>query len=508
MSDGSDWVLWTLGTAVFVVLAYLVRVNQQLNGTPEDVRRLAGPRWTPGLLHETYERLQKHPIDYTSQLPPKQDRRYIVTGGSGLVGGYIVLQLLARGTPPTHIRILDIRRTERSDMQSGPALAVDFVQTDITSRASVDAAFAHPWPASAAALPLTVFHTAAVILASDRSAHSYGFPESVNVKGTANLVAAARAAGASVFSATSSASIAIRPVGTWVWPWAREPRDFFQMLDTRDFQLPLRKREAYFGNYPASKAVAERLVCDADQEGFRTGAIRPANGVYGNPTDNTVGDPLSRAVCDTSSELTFHYRGSWVSHIVQSFVHGANVSVAHLHHEAALLQSSGSEHSGRPFVVTDPNPPITYGDLYRAIGVLSRHSFTTLSLPPASMLVISHLVELYSELRFRPFPLSILGRLLPPLQGDLQHLKPGLFSITTHLIASNAEASRPVGEGGLGYRGVLTTLEGMVLEILEWNREHEHLGEGEAKTRKAYTTSVSLAEQIQKLGAIGHQVAS
>jgi len=214
----------------------------------------------------------------------------------GLVGGCIVLQLLARGTPPEHIRILDIRRTERTDMLSGPAAAVDFAQTNITSRASVDAAFARPWPASAVKLPLTVFHTAAVLLASDRSPHSYAFPESVNVKGTANVLAAAKAAGASVFSATSSASIAIRPVGTWVAPWCKEPKRFFQVLDTQDFALPLRKREEYFGNYPLTKAVAERLICAANEEGFRTGTIRPANGVYGNPTDNTVGDPLSRAV--------------------------------------------------------------------------------------------------------------------------------------------------------------------------------------------------------------------
>ncbi|KAI0904451.1 hypothetical protein F4824DRAFT_52415 [Ustulina deusta] len=496
MFVGSDWVLCTLVSVTLVMLAYLLRVNQQLSRTPEDVRRLAGPRWTPDLLQKTYERLRQHPIDYTHNLPPRLDRRYIVTGGSGLVGGYIVLQLLAQGTPPTHIRILDIRRTERSDMQSGPAMSVDFAQTDITSRASVDSAFARPWPKSAAELPLSVFHTAAVILASDRSVHSYAFPESVNVTGTANLIAAAKAAGASVFSATSSASISIRPVGTWGAPWAKQPRDFFQVLDTRDFSLPLREHSAYFGNYPASKAVAERLVCNADQEGFRTGTIRPANGVYGNPTDNTVGDPLSRAVMPT-----------WVTHIVQSFVHGANVAIAHLHHEAALLQPSASTHSGRPFVVTDPNPPISYGDLYLAIKVLSRHSFTTLSLPPVLMLLISHVIELYSELPFLPFPFSVLGKLLPPLQGDVRHLKPGLFSITTHLIASNSEASKPVSEGGLGYQGVLTTLEGMVLEVLEWNREHEHLGEGK-KTRKAYTTSVSLAETIRELGTVGHQVAA
>ncbi|KAI0189088.1 hypothetical protein EV127DRAFT_110778 [Xylaria flabelliformis] len=489
-----SWLQWALAAATLATLAYLVRVNRLLSGTPEEVTRLAGPRWTPDLLKKTYERLEKHPIDFTNKLPPKLDRRYVITGGSGLVGGYIVLQLLARGTPPTHIRILDIRRTERSDMQSGPATEVDFAQTDITSPESIKAAFARPWPASAAKLPLTVFHTAAVILASDRSAHSYTFPERVNVKGTANLLAAAKAAGASVFSSTSSASICIKPVGTWVAPWASEPENYFQMLHTRDVNLPLRKREEYFGNYPASKAYAERLVCDADQEGFRTGSIRPANGVYGNPTDNTVGDPLSRSVMPT-----------WVNHIVQSFVHGANVAIGHLYHEAALVQPSASTHSGRPFIVTDPNPPITYGDLYSAIKVLSRHSFTTVTLPPVLMLLLSHALEFYSELRFMPFPFS-LGKLLPPLGGDVQHLKPGLWSITTHLIGTNSEVSKPVSQGGLGYQGVITTLDGMVLEVLEWNREHEHLGE--EKTRKAYTTSISLADTIQKLGATGHQVAA
>jgi hypothetical protein len=86
MSDGSVWVLWALWApwaAAFTVLAYLFRVNQQLSGTPEQVRRLPGPQWTPDLLRETYERLQQHPIDYTHKLPPKLKRRYIVTGGSG-----------------------------------------------------------------------------------------------------------------------------------------------------------------------------------------------------------------------------------------------------------------------------------------------------------------------------------------------------------------------------------------------------------------------------------------
>jgi nucleoside-diphosphate-sugar epimerase len=183
-------------------------------------------------------------------------------------------------------------------MLDGAASLVDFIQTDITSEAGVDAAFCKPWNASVAKLPLTVFHTAAVILASDRSKYVYGFPEAVNVYGTKHVLAAAQRAGADIFSSTSSASISIRTVDPFVF-WAKEPKNFWQILNERDFFQPLRTHEEFFGNYPASKAVAERLVCGANTKTFRTGCIRPGNGVYGNPTDNTVGGPLSKAIFPT-----------------------------------------------------------------------------------------------------------------------------------------------------------------------------------------------------------------
>jgi nucleoside-diphosphate-sugar epimerase len=178
-------------------------------------------------------------------------------------------------------------------------VGVDFVTTDITSPRSCEAAFSKPWHPSISHLPLTVFHTAAVIIPSDRSKHLYAFPEAVNIRGTRNVLAAARKAGASVFSSTSSASIAIRPVQPFVAPWAAEPGRFAQVLNEDDFYKPLRAHEDFFGNYPASKATAERIVCEANRQDFRTGCIRPGNGVYGNPTDNTVGGPLSRTFMPT-----------------------------------------------------------------------------------------------------------------------------------------------------------------------------------------------------------------
>lgn len=475
-----------------LIFLYLFRIDQLLKGTPDEIRKLAGSSWAPELLKKTYERLSRESIDYTGQLPGRQQRRYVVTGGNGLVGGFIVLQLLARGQPPESIRILDIREAERSDMLTGPATEVDFVRTDITSRASIKAALSKPWRPSVASLPLTVFHTAAVIIPSDRSQLLYGFPEAVNVRGTRNVLELAKEAGADIFSSTSSGSIAVRPVKPWVAPWARSPRNFWQVLDERDFSRPLRPHGEFFGNYPASKAAAERIVCEASTHDFQTGCIRPVNGVYGNPTDNTVGDPLARSVLPT-----------WAHHIVQSFVHGANVAVAHLHHEAALTTRHAPQ-AGRPYCVTDPNPPIRYKDLYMAVKTLSIHPFLDIPVEPVLMLVLSHFLEWYSLL---PYKMPLVARLLPKLSGDIRYLKPGLFSICTHLVSSNnAEISKPLEQGGLGYRGVITTLDGMVSEVLEWNKEHA--SEDGSLKRKAYTTSVAAAEKIRQLGIAGLNKAS
>ncbi|KAK1830180.1 hypothetical protein QBC39DRAFT_331728 [Podospora conica] len=473
-----------LAAVLVVLLLYLFRLNQLLGSTPDDVRSIwmTQTRWTKQLLRDTYARLEAAPIttqSYASRIPRKLERRYVVSGGSGLVGGYIVLQLLERGQPPDSIRIVDFRKPSRDD--------VEFVQTDISSAEATNRAFAKPWPLEYRRLPLTVFHTAAVIVPSDRSKLESGFCESVNVRGTCHVLDAARAAGADVFISTTSASISIRPVQLFVPPWklwsawkSRWPRDFVQVLDTADFWKPLRTHDEFYANYPESKAVAERIVCRANSKHLRTGCIRPANGVYGNPTDNTVGGPLNMGVLPT-----------WTSEIVQSFVHGINTAIAHLDFEAILASPDAFKlpQAGRPFVVTDPNPPIKYADLYYLIKSLAITRFHVVPLPPIVMVLLSYVIEAYTLARLQwPW----LQWVLPPVPGDMKHLKPAIFSICTHLVASNEEASKPVAMGGLGYSAVLTTLEGMTQEVVEWNHVHRT-----AKNVR-FQSSVSLAEEIQR----------
>ena len=190
---------------------------------------------------------------------------------------------------------------------------------------------------------------------------------------------------------------------------------------------------------------------------------------------------------------------------MQSFVHGINTAIAHLHFEAILASPDSSQlpQAGRPFVVTDPNPPIKYADLYFLIKTLAITRFHVIPVPPIAMVLMSYVIEAYTLSRLRwPW----LGWVLPPIAGDIKHLRPAIFSICTHLVASNDEASKPVALGGLGYTGVLTTLEGMTQEVVEWNHVHRT-----AKNVR-FQSSVSLAEEIQKAtlisngsGDVGHE---
>lgn len=74
-----------LGLSMFFVALglYLRRINRLLKETPPQVGQLRGKPWTPELLRHTYEVLEKSPINFDGRLPPKLNRRYIVTGGNG-----------------------------------------------------------------------------------------------------------------------------------------------------------------------------------------------------------------------------------------------------------------------------------------------------------------------------------------------------------------------------------------------------------------------------------------
>ncbi|KAK0659020.1 hypothetical protein DIS24_g4201 [Lasiodiplodia hormozganensis] len=469
----SNYVLWI---SIVLLLLYLRHVNRALGGTPDEAERAASPPWTTEELKKTYQRMKQSPIDIRDHLPPKQSRRYILTPRAGLVGGSIVQQLLARGEDIDAIRIVDLRHPTPDVAggvhRSAELSQVSFQTADITDPDSANHAFSVPWPSSVAERPLTVFHTAATIRFAERAKDLLPLSEEVNVVGTKNVLAAAKAAGASIFIATSSGSIAIRRVSFWLAPWRRWPHRFFQTISDADYDLT-RPHETYFGNYPVSKATAERLVRGADDAatgGLRTGVIRPASGVYGTAQDNTIGSYIRRGgVVD------------WIRHVVNPFVYTENVSLAHLLLEQRLVAPARDPASGKrvdiggsAFTVTDPNPPIRYADIAFLLQTLCATPVKFVAVPAVLMLVISHVVEFYTLLRHR-----YLRSVLPPLVGDLALLQPALFAIcNVHLFYDDSEARKRPEEGGLGYRAPWTSMEAMCQQVLVWNEEwKEQLGE-------------------------------
>lgn len=218
----------------------------------------------------------------------------------GLVGGDIILHLLARGQSPESIRLVDFRAPLRKDyLDSKAASKVQFAQADITSEAATNEAFNKPWPKSVTNLPLTVIHTAAVINPSERAKSMLYRCSLVNLNGTINVLNAAKNSGAEVFIATSSGSVDMRRVDFWIPPWTRWPRRFVQTVGHVDTSAPLRAHEEYFGNYAVTKAAAEKVVINANSPTLKTGIIRPANGVYGNRYDHTVGTYMNMSKVPT-----------------------------------------------------------------------------------------------------------------------------------------------------------------------------------------------------------------
>jgi hypothetical protein len=88
----------------------------------------------------------------------------------------------------------------------------------------------------------------------------------------------------------------------------------------------------------------------------------------------------------------------------QSFVYVENCSLAHLLYEQRLLELADNASNGLPdiggqaFNISDPNPPIAFGDMYTALTTLVPQTRFR-DLPPVLMLAVAHAIEAYYVFR-------------------------------------------------------------------------------------------------------------
>jgi UDP-glucose 4-epimerase len=121
----------------------------------------------------------------------------LVTGGAGFIGSNLVDALLARGDAVTVVDDLSTGKRENLDAALGNG--VELVEADIRDRSAIESV-------AVDRKPEVVFHLAAQIDVR-KSVADPAFDASINVGGTANVLDAARAAGARrlVFSSTGGA---------------------------------------------------------------------------------------------------------------------------------------------------------------------------------------------------------------------------------------------------------------------------------------------------------------
>ncbi|RDA85623.1 hypothetical protein CP532_3549 [Ophiocordyceps camponoti-leonardi (nom. inval.)] len=440
-------------TVVIVLLVaagltlYGLHVNRLMTQTPPEVLDDLEPPLTPDRARLIYRRVKEHGIDWTANLPPAKDRRYLIVGGSGLIGWHIAQCLQATGVPRQAIRIVDLNPPADGE--------ISYFKADVTSQSSVDSAFARAWPAAVSGLPLTVFHTAAVIRPFERDGVFYPRCARVNVLGSAHVLAAARKAGASVLIFTSSSNAGASGVD-WLYPlWVRRPRAMAQRIGEDDFWQPLRPARQFPSTYAVSKAEAERMICGADGAGMRTGAIRPGNGVYGDVKDHII-----------SPMLVWRQVLTCAAPWVQNWANVRNVAQAHLLLEAALLGGQADQVAGRPFMITDGGPPLRFQDLYTLLSATSSTGFRVWQPTPVLMLLVAYGIEAYCRLLARAGPLR---RLMGEPKGLVRYLQPGTMSSSVTSIIDDSLARKRVEEGGLGYRPACTSLEGLCAQVHDWN---------------------------------------
>lgn len=243
--------------------------------------------------------------------------RVLVTGASGLLGGAVAAGLLASGH--------EVRCFQRGP--SGVAGAEDSLGS-VTDRAAV---------ARAVAEQDAVVHLAAkVSLAGDPAEF-----DRVNVGGTLNLLAAARAEGVGKFVYVSSPSVA--HAGASI---------------RGDDALPADPQHAR-GDYARTKAEAELLALAADGDDFRVVAVRP-HLVWGPGDTQLVERVIARA---RAGRLPLLDAGAAL--IDSTYIDNAASAIA------AALARVDDVH-GRAYVVTNGEPrPVAelLGGICAAAGV-------------------------------------------------------------------------------------------------------------------------------------------
>ena len=232
----------------------------------------------------------------------------LVTGGGGFLGRWIVAKLLARGD---QVRVLG--RREYPDLA---AQGVETAQADLKDAAAV---------AAACEGVDAVFHVASKIGMWGRRSDFVD----TNVTGTENVIAGCRAHGIKRLVYTSTPSVI----------YGADP------IENGDESLPY--PDEHLAVYPETKAIAERMVIDANgADGLLTCSLRP-HLIWGPGATNLVPRMMKRANAGRLAQV-----GDGANKVGVVYVENA----ADAHILACDRLVDGSPVPGQCYFITEPEP--------------------------------------------------------------------------------------------------------------------------------------------------------
>ena len=228
----------------------------------------------------------------------------LVTGGGGFLGRYLVEQLVDRG-----YQVSVLCRGRYPELE---AMDIDIIRGSVSDVETVDQAVANQD---------FVFHVAAKV----GYWGSYEDYYHTNVVGTKNLLRACQTSGIKKLIYTSSPSVVMNNID----------------ITNGDESLPY--FDHYLSDYSATKAIAERLVLEANQPGkLQTLSIRPH--LIVGPRDNHL---LPRVVSKAKNGR-LRQIGPGKNQVSICYVENA----AHAHILAAESDNTG----GKAYFINEPEP--------------------------------------------------------------------------------------------------------------------------------------------------------
>jgi len=292
----------------------------------------------------------------------------LVTGGGGFLGRYMVEKLMARGDS---VRVLG-----RSRYPELEQLGVETVQADLRDPSAVTKACENID---------VLFHVAALPAVWGKWQDFY----SINVEGTKNVLAGCRARGVSKLVYTSTPSVV------------------FDQSNLCNIDESYPYPRSYNCYYPATKAMAERLVIAANgRDGLLTTALRP-HLVWGPQDNHLIPKVLQRA---RAGQLVIV--GDGLNKVDITYVE--NAADAHL--QAADHLRAGSPVAGQVYFISQGEPVLLWdfiNQLLERLGipkVTRAISYRTARVLGAMLEVVHTLFALREEPRMTRFLAAQLAR--------------------------------------------------------------------------------------------------